>query len=79
MTTISVEHLRALGRITVRVTHLEWLFGVMVGALVEDDLQIGEIIVAHISFRSRLDVIYSVFRYKYKRTRNSISFGGVDV
>ena len=62
---ISANHLRALGRISVEFGSAEWLLGHIISVLIGDDLEVGEIVTSHATFRERTDLFYSLFKHKY--------------
>jgi hypothetical protein len=61
---ITDNHLRALGRITVELAWVEWFCGQVTGILI-GDLDVGDIVTAHLSFKNKADLIYSLFKHKY--------------
>jgi len=63
---ISDEHLRALGRVTVNFSLLEFHLGWYVSILLGEDSGTGQIVNAQLSFKTQIDLLMSLARYKIK-------------
>jgi hypothetical protein len=58
------ESERAIGRICMAFQELEQLVSCLIGRLISDDNQLGTIITAELSFRSKLGLLYSLYLYR---------------
>jgi len=61
---LSDEYLRAIGRITVNFAVLERGISSCVESLISSDPKLGHIITAGLSFRSLLDLLSSLYKYR---------------
>ncbi len=64
----SDEHLRSIGRITVNFALLEEILSLCIRALMKSEQQVGHIITAGLSFKQKVALFSSLYRYKVHST-----------
>jgi hypothetical protein len=55
---------RAIGRICMAFQQLEELVSCLISQLISDDVQLGTIVTAELSFRNKLGLLYSLYLYR---------------
>jgi hypothetical protein len=66
MMPISDEHLKALGRITEQFASLEFVLDRYIRVLIGlEDLEIGEMVAAQLAFKRKVDLVGSIFGYRF--------------
>jgi len=68
---ISAEHYKAIGRVSVSFSEVEvWVSG-FIWQLISQEWSVGQIITAEMSFKDKLNLLYSLFIYRVSDNEKS--------